>query len=71
MTERTQSEIFEAYELERAALGNAKDEMARLQEFRPTLLQTATVDEIIEQFDVTREQISGATQSRQRSPPRA
>jgi hypothetical protein len=54
MTERTESEIFEAYESERAALADAKAEIARLQEFRPTLLQTATVDEIIEIDDEIR-----------------
>ncbi len=40
--------------MERAALGNAKAEIARLQEFRPTLLQAATVDEIIEIDDEIR-----------------
>jgi hypothetical protein len=52
--QRTESEIFDAYEAERAALANAKAEIARLQEFRPTLLQTATVDEIIEIDDEIR-----------------
>jgi hypothetical protein len=57
MTEnRTESEIFEAYEAERSALADATDEVARLQKHRPTLLQTATVDEIIEIDDEIRRQ---------------
>jgi hypothetical protein len=56
MTERTEAEIFEAYESERAALGNAKAEVAKLQELRPRLLRAATVDEIIELDDAVRRQ---------------
>jgi hypothetical protein len=52
--ERTESEIFEAYESERNALADAKAEIARLQGFRPAMLLTATVDEIIEIDDEIR-----------------
>jgi hypothetical protein len=69
MTERTEAEIFEAYESERVALANAKAEIARLQGFRPTLLQTATVDEIIEIDDEIRLQTIAAEIAAARMKP--
>jgi hypothetical protein len=48
MTEqRTESEIFDAYESERAALANAKDEIQAMEQHRGTLLKTGTPEDVL------------------------
>ena len=69
MIERTESEIAEAYEKERTALAAAKAEIARLQELRPRLLKTKTVDEIIELDDEIRRETIAAEIAAARMAP--
>ena len=69
MIERTESEIAEAYEKERTALAAAKAEIARLQELRPRLLKTETVDEIIELDDEIRRETIAAEIAAARMAP--
>jgi hypothetical protein len=47
MTERTESEIFEAYEAERSALADAKDEIQAMEQHRLTLLKTGTPEDVL------------------------
>jgi hypothetical protein len=69
MIERTESEIAEALEKERSALAAAKAEIARLQELRPRLLKTETVDEIIELDDEIRRETIAAEIAAARMAP--
>ena len=55
MTERTESEISEAYEKERAALADAQDELKAMQKHRVTLLRTTgTPDDVLSLDDEIR-----------------
>jgi hypothetical protein len=48
MTERTESELAEAYESERAALSNAKDEVQAMEQHRLfRLLKTGTPEDVL------------------------
>jgi len=47
MTERTESEIFEAYEAERSALADAQAEIKAMQKHRITLLTTGTPEDVL------------------------
>jgi hypothetical protein len=47
MTERTESELSEAYESERAALADAKAEIQAMQEHRLTLLKAGSPEDVL------------------------
>ena len=47
MNERTESELSEAYESERAALADAQDEIKAMQQHRITLLKTGTAEDVL------------------------
>jgi hypothetical protein len=51
MTERTESELSEAYEKERATLADAQDELKAMQEHRVTLLRTTGTPEDVVSLD--------------------
>jgi hypothetical protein len=44
---RTESEIFEAYEAERSALADAKAEIQAMEQHRLTLLKTGTPEDVL------------------------
>jgi hypothetical protein len=47
MTERTESEISEAYQKERSALADAQDELKAMREHRLTLLRTGAPEDVL------------------------
>ncbi len=47
MTERTEAQLFEDYEEQRAALANAKDEIRAMEQHRLTLLKTGTPEDVL------------------------
>ena len=51
MNERTESELAEAYEKERAALADAQDELKAMQKHRVTLLRTTGTPEDVLSLD--------------------
>src|ERR1700678_550446 len=54
MIERTETELAEAYESERAALANAQDEIKAMQEHRLTLLKTGSPEDVLSLDDEIR-----------------
>jgi hypothetical protein len=66
MTERTESEIFEAYEAERSALADAQAEIKAMQKHRITLLTTGTPEDVLAWI-----MRSVSKASKLKSPPRA